>query len=317
MIKDKKLPKYIIILGTFRSGSGAILDYLNGRGDLYDPMGKEEYHLPHMPNGLMTLEAITEEAFHPASADFALSQFENITSKLSHPGSFWRYGRGYNIRLPSFQILIEKFIKEITAANYPMRLDWHRLERSRIEYILAEIKNYLGINNKIPKTRILVSKDKFLNSVLKFHDQLFLQYAEGRPVLINQGGSGWNPVVSTKYFFNRKVVMITRDPRDQFVELKNSYKKAGSVEGFVEWYKEMRRRLERIKDPDLLHIRFEDFVEENFMLVEKLCKHLSLDSNIKSKYEPNLSKKNIGKYREFLSQKEIKIIERSLSEYIY
>ena len=152
--------QYIILLGTFRSGSGAVIDYLNGRGDLYDPMGKEEYHLPQMPNGLMALEASTEEAFHPASSDFVLTQFEMITSKLSNQGSFWKYGRNYNKRLPSFNKLIKKFIDEITAANYPMRLDWHRLNRSKIEYVIAEIKNYFAIDNKIPNSRILVSKKK-------------------------------------------------------------------------------------------------------------------------------------------------------------
>ena len=31
----------------------------------------------------------------------------------------------------------------------------------------------------------------------------------------------------------------------------------------------------------------------------------------------NLSKKNIGKYKKILSQKEIEIIEKELSEYLY
>ena len=30
--------QYIIVLGTTFSGSGAVFDYLNGRGDLYDPL---------------------------------------------------------------------------------------------------------------------------------------------------------------------------------------------------------------------------------------------------------------------------------------
>ena len=56
-------PQYIIVLGTTFSGSGAVFDYLNGRGDLYEPLFGQEYLLPILPNGLMTLEAISDKAF--------------------------------------------------------------------------------------------------------------------------------------------------------------------------------------------------------------------------------------------------------------
>ena len=49
MAQEFKNPKYIIVLGTTFSGSGAIFDYLNGRGDLYTPIS-EEYLLPILPN---------------------------------------------------------------------------------------------------------------------------------------------------------------------------------------------------------------------------------------------------------------------------
>ena len=144
---------------------------------------------------------------------------------------------------------------------------------------------------KFPIPESWYPRKKFLDSVKKFHDALFLEYAKGRPVLINQGGSGWNPIEFTKYFSKRKVVVVTRDPRDQFVELKNSYKNANSVEGFVKWYKEMRIRIENTIDQDLLHLEFENFVNENTIVTEELCNHLSLDFNVKSKFDINYSKK--------------------------
>ena len=39
-------PNFIIILGTTKSGSGAVFDYLIGRGDIRDPLKGQEYHLP-------------------------------------------------------------------------------------------------------------------------------------------------------------------------------------------------------------------------------------------------------------------------------
>ena len=56
------------------------------------------------------------------------------------------------------------------------------------------------------------------------HNKIFQSNAEGRPILLDQGGSGWNPIESTKYFSNCRIVLVTRDPRDQYVEIKH-YKK--------------------------------------------------------------------------------------------
>ena len=52
------------------------------------------------------------------------------------------------------------------------------------------------------------------------------------------------------------------ETRDQFVELK-SYKQAHSVDGFIDWYRELRNRLNLINDSNVLFINFEDFVKKN------------------------------------------------------
>jgi hypothetical protein len=114
----------------------------------------------------------------------------------------------------------------------------------------------------------------------------------------------------------RKIILFTRDPRDQFAELKQ-IKKANSVDSFIDWYKEMQRRIKDIENPTLIKLRFEDFVNKNNQIVELICNHISLSSNIISDYKPDLSKKNIGKYKKFLNNQEIDKIENNLSEYFY
>ena len=316
MIKDLVLPQYIIVLGTTYSGSGAVYDYLKGRGDLFDPLGGVEYQLPHMPNGLMTLEAVIEKGFHPPTADYVLSQFEEITNKLSRPQSTWRYGRGYSANLPLFQSAIKEFIDEITVTDISMRLNWHRLFQNPINYIFNQLKNYLGVNELPPNTRLLASKTKLISASQKLHNKIFKTDIKNYPILLNQAGSGWNPLESTKYFYNNKVVLVTRDPRDQFVEIRQ-YKKANSVKEFIDWYKEMQERLKQFKDSNLLHFRFEDFVYDDKKNINTLCNHLSIDPKVTSNYQSDLSKKNIGKYKEFLSKEELKMIEYHLSEHIF
>ena len=79
----------------------------------------------------------------------------------------------------------------------------------------------------------------------------------------------------------------------------------------------MNRRIEKTNSSDILFIQFEDFVNNNSKIVDKLCEYVSISTNISSNYQPNLSKKNIGKYKKFLSQKELDVIESQLSKYIY
>lgn len=315
MIKNLVLPQYIIVLGTTYSGSGAIYDYLKGRGDLFDPLEGVEYQLPHMPNGLLSLETVAGKGFHPPTADYVLSQFEIITEKLARPQSTWRYGRSYATYLPEFKSAIKDFINEITATDISMRLNWHRLFENPFNYIVSQLKNYTGIKEAVPKTRLIVSQNKLISASQKLHDKIFKTDSEKRPILLNQAGSGWNPVESTKYFLNNKVVLVTRDPRDQFLEIKK-YKKASFVKDFINWYKEMQERLKQLQDTNLLQIRFEDFVYDNKNMIDILCNHLSISPTNFSKYQVDDSKKNIGKYKELLNKDEISQIEHYLSEYL-
>ena len=316
MKKDPFLPQYIIILGTTYSGSGAVYDYLKGREDLFDPLEGAEYQLPHMPNGLLSLEAVAGKGFHPPTADYVLSQFEIITDKLARSQSIWRYGRSYATNLPEFKSAIKDFINEITLTDISMRLNWHRLFENPLKYIVSQLKNFTGIKEAVPKTRLIVSQNKLISASQKLHDKIFKIDPEKRPILLNQAGSGWNPIESTKYFLNNKVVLVTRDPRDQFFEIRK-YKKAFFVKDFINWYKEMQRRLEQFKDTNLLQIRFEDFVYNNKNMIDVLCNHLSISPNNFSKYQAENSKKNIGKYKKLLNKDELYQIEHYLSEYIF
>ena len=308
-------PQYIIVLGTTFSGSGAVYDYLNGRGDLYDPLFGQEYLLPILPNGLMTLEAISGKAFDPATTEHALIQFGDIANKLMN---YWarREDVRLNKKLPLFKDAIEEFIDDISLADFPMRLLWRDLKQSPTQRILNKIKNRLGFKKEDPQTRLLVSQKDLVIAAQKMHNKMFQLSAEGRPILLDQGGSGWNPIESTKYFSNCKVVLVTRDPRDQFVEIKH-YKKATSLKGFIDWYKEMQRRLKLINNSNILFIRFEDFVKKNNFFLNTLCDHTSLSSSISSDYQPDLSKKNIGKFHQLLDKNELQIIESHLGEYIF
>ena len=51
-------------------------------------MGKVEYQLPHMPNGLMALEAAAGGSFHTAISDFVLFKFQETIPNSVVPNLF-------------------------------------------------------------------------------------------------------------------------------------------------------------------------------------------------------------------------------------
>ncbi len=316
MKKDSKKPKYIIVLGTTYSGSGAIFDYLNGRNDLYNPLVDQEYPLPMLPNGLMTLEAISGKAFDPAITEYALIQFKFIANQLINYWAKTTKDSDLKKKIPHFKKAIDEFIKEISFGDFPMRLFWRALMETPEQFIFDRLKKRIGLKKKDPKSRLIVSQKDLIIAAQTLHDNMFYSGSNNRPVLLDQGGSGWNPTESTKYFEDHKIILVTRDPRDQFAELKQ-YKKADSVDGFIEWFGEMQKRLKFINDPNILIIKFEEFVLDNDKSTKKLCEHISISPNIKSTYQPDLSKKNIGKFSNLILQNEIEKIERDFKDYTF
>ncbi len=309
-------PKYIIVLGTTFSGSRAVFDYLIGRGDINDPLGGQEYLLPILPNGLMALESVSDKSFDPATAEYVLREFKSIADKLIN---YWtKMSKDKNLikKIPFYKKLIEEFINDVSIADFPMRLLWREeLLRSPFEIFVEKIQRRIGFKKKVSQTRLIKSKEELVIAAQKMHDKMFRSNEDDRPALLDQGGSGWNPIESTKYFLDCKIVLVTRDPRDQFAEIKY-YKNGTSVNGFVDWYKEMQRRLKKINDPKVLIISFEDFVLKNKKFTEVLCNHLSLSLDNLSNYKPDISKKNIAKFKQYISLEELKIIENNLGEYI-
>ena len=86
--------------------------------------------------------------------------------------------------------------------------------------------------------------------------------------------------------------------------------------GFIDWYKEMQKRLKLINDENILIVKFEDFVNYNEKYINKICDFLKLSSVVSSSYNVELSKKNVYKFRYHKDKKEIQLIENHLKDYI-
>lgn len=303
----------VIVLGTTYSGSSAVFDYLNGRSDSYSPLADAEYLLPHVPYGLMQLRSACSEAFHYTIAHEAFLRFKEVALRLARPAQKYRYGGGYEQLLPGFSREIDQLVDSMIDSRMSMRFFWDELNLdSAFHSFLYHLRRKLRpINASTNVERLLPHQPDFLTDrVREMHYRLFRRPSDDLSfTLLNQAGSGWNPDQSTNFFPQRRVIVVSRDPRDQFAELKK-HKGSTDVNQFVNWFRNLQERTVT-GFPEIIYLRFEDFVFHYDTSCHSLLTFLGL-SEKPTPYDPIASQKNVGLYRMELTVQEIQVIESEL-----
>ena len=309
----KTSTKFVITLGTFYSGSGAVFDFLSGRNDSHDPLNGKEYLLPQVPYGIMSLHASCGFFFSHPSAHLNIVKFKKIAYMLGRKHTKYNPGMGYADNVNEYYKLIDSYVDSLVVSSLPYNSHWEWFTAPLFKRIYDRLKI---INKGYAKDKYLptIGVD-FVEKTRELHLKMFGVH-DKKYILLNQAGSGWNPVNSTDYFPNRKVILVVRDPRDQYCELKK-HKNARSVSEYIGWYKEMMLRIESVDSDFIKIVRFEEFVERHSVVSDEVCDFLSIDKGLYSNYDSVASSKNIGIYRELLDKDELRLIERHLKEYVY
>jgi len=314
-LKKHSSPRFVIVLGTFYSGASAVYDFLDGRDDSCDPLHGNEYILPQIPYGIMSIHAVCENYFSHPSANMNLVNFKKIAYKLGDNNTKYSPGMGYANDIDNYYSLIDSFLDRIVVSSFSYEAHWDWFTAPLIKRIFNRVKRIL-VKTEAPKEKYLpTTETDFLEATHELHMRMFGNHKQ-KFTLLNQAGSGWNPVRSTDYFPDRKVILVVRDPRDQYCELKK-YRNAGSVNEYIQWYREMRLRIASADSQLVKIVRFEEFVYEYSLISGDICEFLNIDKNILSNYDHVASRKNIGIYRELLGNDELEILSRELREYFY
>ena len=312
-MKKKFTPKFVITLGTFYSGSGAVFDFLSGRNDSHDPLNGQEYLLTQVPFGIMSLHAACGFFFSHPSAHLNIVKFKKTAYMLGRKNTKYNLGMGYADKVNEYYKLIDSYVDSLVVSSLPYNSHWEWFTSPFSKRIYNRLKI---INKGYAQDKYLptIGVD-FIEKTRELHLKMFGVH-DKKYILLNQAGSGWNPVNSTDYFPNRKVILVVRDPRDQYCELKK-HKNARSVSEYIGWYKEMMLRIESVDSDFIKIVRFEEFVESHSVISDEVCDFLRIDKGIYSNYDPVASSKNIGKYKDLLDKDELRIIERHLKKYLY
>lgn len=317
---------YIVVLGSGKSGSSSVVNYLKGRPDIQN-IFPNEFRLIQDPGGIQDLYLSIRDGFHINRASEAIKRFKLLANRYGRSRNALPRGMGYSDCIEDYYGKIDKYIQSITAIHYNGMPSY---EVTNLSFSKALFSKYskkfarkLNRKSKFGTIYLPVNIENFLLETSNFLDQLLINGSDTgtKKVLLDQAGTFWAPKSSTRFLRKSKIIVVSRDPRDIYSEqkYKGSAYPDGDVNLFCTWYETVmqHKQSEEWADPDVLHIKFEDFIKDHEKQSEILCSHLELSQSVKSNFDPELSLKNIAKYKKILTKDEEKIICTRLKTFLY
>ena len=339
----KPLKTYKTLVSTTgfgHSGSGAILDYLSEFSNttvfgFHDPCSSgynnkendikiSEIDFFRVAGSVLDME---RNFCYPNyfNDSFCIKYFLHVAEY------FYRKGIIYT---DYFWELTHKFIDDITDLKIKTHDGFEGLYFLKLKYKRKRYANLVS-----PLTIESLDNDRYIyylkklstseyRSIANEYITKFLNSIESKDFLIcDQILTTSAPDIDRKieYFGDFKQIVVWRDPRDVYVTgiLKDEQWIPKNPEDFVKWYYQRGTPayVNVASHPNILLIRFEDLVINYDEISKKINNFIGIDEekhiNKKQYFNPDISINNIGIYKNYKNQNEIKYIEAHLKEYCY
>ena len=295
--QQKGLQKHqrIFASGYFKSGSSALVDYLRGldRTMKWTPYG--EMRLIKTPGGIRDF---SKKYYSGEKNEAILNLYLTIVGRKLTTTKTWNNSNRISRKLISN--------KKCSA------------------YVLECLQFWLKLKSSPAK-----SVEEFNSYSVDFLNKAFNHAAHSYNadnLIIDQAINAWRlhlaRFVPPSTFF-----VVNRDPRDHFVESRFHWMKLGkkrqTVEEYIRKYRLIRnksikqaKKMSKLYGHKFFFYSFEDFVYDHVNSAKKLKDDLGLIGSSNS-YDPELSKKNIGKFVNILTRHERSLIESELREFLH
>jgi hypothetical protein len=327
-----------IVYGTWNSGSGAISDYLSSRDDLYNPFGENEFKLITDPDGLFSFYL---NSYKTKSLLLQTNAFNNY---LLYVKNLCKY-KVYKEKNKNVVFIYPKeilnitnlFLKKITVTSYFGLPHYKNLSRKKIDQLLLKLKCKF-LNKDIKDFRIceivsLVDEQSFIYEAKKYIKQILRASSKekinNKNIILNNAVEPLDPINSSIFFENKKLICVTRDPRDIYSSMKRRKANATpwyDVHIFIKWFKnnfDNKNFRDLQKNNSILWIKYENFINKFQYENKRICNYLSIAENFNFKndenerlFDLNISSLNLYKSKKNLSIFEMRSIENALNKFL-
>jgi len=186
---------------------------------------------------------------------------------------------------------------------------------------------------------IVASGDGFYQKTRVFLEKLLsaaMTDKENHTIVMFNAFEPYNPWRPIRYFRDAKSIVVDRDPRDIYVTSRTHsqgfndnpsvYERvsfAYDVDFFIRRFTILRKKVNAAQDPPgrVLRIRFEELVMDYVKTLERIYDFLGEDESTHERklqfFNPDISRKNVGLWKEYPNQHEIQKIYTILKDYCY
>lgn len=336
---EKKTYKYVDLSGYANTGKLAVMNLLQEFKGYFVPHAEFEFLLLRIQGGILDLEDALFRDWSPIRSDSAIRRFKKLIKKLgsrnkiSDPRTwFTAVGTQYETYFNNmFFKLSEQYISKLIDDLYVIEWPYALADLCGFNLFIRKLANKLGIkhltkfkvNLSFPENFFTITKD-YLNELLSANVP-----PDTNTIVLQNAFEPFNPDRSLKYFDFAKCIIVDRDPRDNYVAQKKllpiyiPVEIGVPVRQFINRYRIHRKASKKFNDgnKDVLRIKFEELVMEYENTLDKIFEFLGEDKSIhihpKRYFDPAISIKNVGIWKNYRKKEEIAMIENELKEYCY
>ena len=321
----------VAVCGYGTSGASAVFDLLRGYDDLqFVPF---EFQLIHQADGLLDLKYHLTENRERVACNAAIKRFKKLMFS-SVTGN-----RISKIVGKDYKRIVNAFLDKIVLSSWKGRSNYDPVDisdRSRnryicfcqqsITYLLRKINSSWSFPNYRTRYFSIIDADTFDKAAREFIDELF--HAAGfdlrNNLILDMLLSATNPSKGMEFFYDIKVILVTRDPRDTYIRSRenvflNSFMPQNSVDDFCTFYRVNREMT--IMNEQAMLVHYEDLIYKYQETKEQIKKFLGYTKDPENEFKffnPNVSvkyTKMLDRYPQF--SEDIKYIEEHLKDYLY
>lgn len=330
--------KIISCAGFGSTGSSVVTDYLCEFQNIHVPYKDDEVRFLYEFGGISTLESIIVDNPSRQNSDYAILLFRRMIKYYA--GN--RFNHRYNTFLQGrFEELSDKFLSDLIEVSWKGQRELDFLIDSKVEtffkkiwprikaIICCDTRNLAKYRPEREMYYSGIGEKDFLGCVSKYMNSIFDVVDPNNSwdfLYFDQLAPCCNISRISRYVNNLRVVVVDRDPRDQYIESVLGYGEKfhpRDIDKFILFYKRLRESAAKDgSQPNVLKVKFEDCVYHYNETFSKINSFLGLDESKhaypKSKFNPDISINNTQlwkrneKYEEYTDK-----IEKELSEYCY
>lgn len=330
------MKQIITCTGYGGTGSSVVSDLLK-EFDNVKSFGEFEFRFLQDPGGIRELEFGILENNDRLLTSYYISKHIKYIKYISN-SKVYNYEKFFNNK---FKIISDKYIEELVDIKWDGF--WHQniidanlfckfiyyIERFLQKKLLNISEGGATLYNKLFKNKMYYSSpnSNFYELTRKYLYELIINsdHDDNDYIVFDQLVPASNANKYIKYFYNIKIIIIDRDPRDLYllnrIYWKEKWIPSDNVSMFIDWYLGLRVNQD-YSENEILRVKFEDFIYNYDSTIEEICDftgvNISLHTSKYKFFDPNVSIKNTNlKKQHNKYNSEILEIENKLSEYCY